>query len=181
MHHQIPLGTGAYLDVQRYATFDAQTYATHRHGARLGFFDLARYNKIPRSAQKFWAEIRHRPLPLIMGVLEYTLQTSQKTGEGIKYNTAISLQSAASAYHLWEKMLQFLGHMYRDRDNNVIGASHLSPTDSVIAILGNKGMRRRLSTESIPLVSLRYSHVALNQELRGKQYDGCGDDWLSKY
>jgi hypothetical protein len=38
--------------------------------------------------------------------------------------------------------------MYRDRDNNVIGASHLSPIDSVIATLGNKCMRRRLGTES---------------------------------
>jgi hypothetical protein len=40
--------------------------------------------------------------------------------------------------------------MYRDKNNNVIGALHLSPTDSVIATLGNKGMRRRLGTESRP-------------------------------
>jgi hypothetical protein len=113
--------------------------------------------------------------------LEYTLQTSRKTGEGIKYNTDRRLQSAASAYHLWEKMLQFPGHMYRDRDNNVIGASHLSPTDSVIATLGNTGLRRRLGTESRPPVAPRYIHVAFNQEFRGRQYDGCGDDWLSKY
>jgi hypothetical protein len=69
--------------------------------------------------------------------------------------------------------------MYRDRDNNVIGASHLSPTDSVIATLGNKGMRRRLGTESRPPVALRYSNVAFNQVFRGRKYDGCGDDWLS--
>jgi hypothetical protein len=118
---------------------------------------------------------------LLWGVLEYTLQTSRKTGEGIKYNTARNLQSAASAYHLWEKMLQFPGHMYRDRDNNVIGASHLSSTDSVISTLGNKGTRRRLGTESRPPVALRYSHVAFNQEFRGRKYDGCGNDWLSKY
>jgi hypothetical protein len=120
-------------------------------------------------------------IPLLWGVLEYTLQTSRKTGEGIKYNTARILQSEASAYHLWDKMLQFPGHMYRDRDNNVIGASHLSPTDSVIDPLGNKCMRRRLDTESRPPVALRYSHVAFNQESRGRQYDGCGNDWLSKY
>jgi hypothetical protein len=84
-------------------------------------------------------------------------------GEGIKYNTVRSLQSVASAYHFWEKMLQFPGHMYRDRDNNVIGASHLSPTASVIATLGNKGMRRRLGTEIRPPVALRYSHVYFNQ------------------
>jgi hypothetical protein len=81
----------------------------------------------------------------------------------------------------WEKMLQFPTYMYRDRDNTVIGASHLSPTDSVITTLGNKGMKRRLSTESRPPVALGYSHVAFNQEFRGMQYDGCGDDWLSKY
>jgi hypothetical protein len=92
-----------------------------------------------------------------------------------------SLQSAASDHHLREKMLQFPGHMYRDRDNNVIGASHLSPTDSVIATLGNKGMMRHLGAESRPLVALGYSHVAFNQEFRGRQYDACGNDWLSKY
>jgi hypothetical protein len=41
-------------------------------------------------------------------------------GEGIGY----IIQSVASTYHLWEKMFQFPTHMYRDRDNNVIGASH---------------------------------------------------------
>jgi hypothetical protein len=71
--------------------------------------------------------------------------------------------------------------MYRNRDNNVIGASHLSPTDRVIATLGKKGMRRHLGTESRPPVALIYSHVAFNQEFRGRQYDGYGDDWLSKY
>jgi hypothetical protein len=114
-----------------------------------------------------------------MGVLEYTLQTSQKAEEGIKYNTARRLQSVA--YHLWEKMLQFPGHIYRDRENNVIGASHLSPADSVIATLGNKYMRRRLGTDRRPPVALRYSHVYLNQKFRGRQYDGYGEDWLSKY
>jgi hypothetical protein len=78
-------------------------------------------------------------------------------------------------------MIQFPGHMYRDRDNNVIGDSHLSPTYSVIATFGNKRMRRRLVTESRPPVALKYSHVAFNQELRGRQHDGYGEDWLSKY
>jgi hypothetical protein len=90
---------------------------------------------------------RSAVIPLLWGVLDYTLQTSRKTGEGIKYNTATSLQSEASAYHLWDKMLQFPGHMYRDRDNNVIGASHLSLTYSAIATLGNKGMMRRLGAD----------------------------------
>jgi hypothetical protein len=71
--------------------------------------------------------------------------------------------------------------MYRDRDSNVIGASHLSLMDSIIATLGNTGMRRQLGTESRPPVALRYSHVAFNREFRGRQYDGCREDWLSKY
>jgi hypothetical protein len=78
-------------------------------------------------------------------------------------------------------MLQLPGHMYRDMDRNVIGASHLSPTDSGIATLDNKDTRRRMGTESRPLVALRYSHVAFNREFRGSQYGVCGDDWLSKY
>jgi hypothetical protein len=63
MHRESRLGTGAYLDVQRYTTFDARTYAPHQNGARLGFVDLSGYSKIPRSAQQFRAEIRHRTLP----------------------------------------------------------------------------------------------------------------------
>jgi hypothetical protein len=143
------------------------------------------------AAPQFRSEVWHRPfsgrpitqppwsvvIPLLWRVLKYTLQTSRKMG-GVKYNTARRFQSAASAYHLWEKMLQFPTHMYRDREINVIGACHLSPTDSVIATLGSKCTRRRLCTDTIPPVALRYSHVSFNQEFRGRQYDGCGDDWL---
>jgi hypothetical protein len=141
----------------------------HKYGIKLP--PKAPITQPPRSAV----------IPLLWGILEYTLQTSRNTGEGIKYNTARSLHSAASVCHLWEKMLQFPGHMYQDRDNNVIGASQLSPTDSVIATLGNKGTMRHLVTESRPPVALRYSHVAFKQEFRGRQYDGCGNECLSKY
>jgi hypothetical protein len=78
-------------------------------------------------------------------------------------------------------MLQFPSHMYRDRYNHVVGAPPLSPTDSDVATLGNKGMKRRLGTESILPVALRYSHMAFNQEFRGMQYAGRGYDWLNKY
>jgi hypothetical protein len=71
-------------------------------------------------------------------------------------------------------MLQLPDHMYCDRDNTFIGASLLSPADSVIATLGNKGTRRHLGTESRPPVALRYSHIAFNQDSRGRQYDGYG-------
>jgi hypothetical protein len=60
-------------------------------------------------------------------------------------------------------MLQVPGHMYRERENNVTGDSHVSPTDSGIATLGNKGMSSRLGTESRPPLSLRYRHVDFNQ------------------
>jgi hypothetical protein len=42
-------------------------------------------------------------------------------------------------------------------------------------------MRRRLGAERRPPVAVSYIHVNSNQEFRGRQYDGCGDDWLSKY
>jgi hypothetical protein len=32
-----------------------------------------------------------------------------------------------------------------------------------------------------PPVALRNSHFDFNQEFRGRQYAGCGNDWLSKY
>jgi hypothetical protein len=32
-----------------------------------------------------------------------------------------------------------------------------------------------------PPVAPRHSHVVFNQEVRGRQYDGRGNDWLSKY
>jgi hypothetical protein len=63
MYRRIRPGTGAYLDVRRYAAFDALTDAPHRYGARLGFFYLAGYSNIPRSDQEFSAEIRHQTLP----------------------------------------------------------------------------------------------------------------------
>jgi hypothetical protein len=78
-------------------------------------------------------------------------------------------------------MIQSPTNMYRYRDDTVIGASYFSPTDIVIATLGNKGVKRRLGTESIPPVTLRYNHVYFNQPFRGRQYDDCGDNWLSKY
>jgi hypothetical protein len=97
--------TGAYLDVRRYAYIDAQTDAPHRYGARLGFVDNAGNSKGPR--QKYGIKLflkdpitqppQSANIPLMWGILEYTLQTSQNMGEGIKYNTARSLQSAASA------------------------------------------------------------------------------------
>jgi hypothetical protein len=52
----------------------------HKYGIELS--PKAPITQPPRSAV----------IPLLFGVLEYTLQTSQKTGEQIKYNTARSLQ-----------------------------------------------------------------------------------------
>jgi hypothetical protein len=106
----------------------------------IDIFPKAPITQPPRSAS----------VPLLWAVLEYTLQTSRKTGKGIKYDTARSLQSVASVYRLWEKMLQLPGHMYQDRDNNIIGASHLSPTYTDIATLSNKCMMRRRGTDSRP-------------------------------
>jgi hypothetical protein len=106
-------------------------------------------------------------IPLLWGVLEYTLQASRKTGKGIKYNPARSLQSAASACHLWEKMLQFPSHMYRDMDSNVIGAPWLSPTDSVIATLGKRCTRRRLGTENSPPSSSRIQSCGFQPGVQG--------------
>jgi hypothetical protein len=175
MHLQNRLGTGAYLEVRRYTTFDARTYAPHRHGARLGFIDLARYSKLPRSAQQFRAEIWYQPLPqspdnpaspaghhsFALGCFIVYSPDVPKDGRRDQIQHS---QKHPASYHLWEnKMLQLPGHMDRERDNNIIGASHLSPSDSVIATFGNKGMRRHLGTESRPPAALRYSHVAFNQ------------------
>jgi hypothetical protein len=76
------------------------------------FQGTARYlGRLSNFGQKYGIELfpkapitqppRSAVIPLLWGVLEYTFQTSQKTGEGIKYNTARSLQSEDSAYHLW--------------------------------------------------------------------------------
>jgi hypothetical protein len=69
--------------------------------------------------------------------------------------------------------------MYRD---NVIGASYLHPTYSVITTnMGNKRMVRHLGTETSPPLALRHSYIAFYQVFRGRQYEGCGNDWLTKY
>jgi hypothetical protein len=51
------------LDVRRYAAIYALTDAPRRYGARLGFIDIAGNSKVPRSAQQFREEIRHRTFP----------------------------------------------------------------------------------------------------------------------
>jgi hypothetical protein len=81
-------------------TWDSSTLQwTARHLGRLrnvgqkygiNLFPAVPITQPPRSAV----------ISLLWGVLEYALHTSRKTGGAIKYNTARSLQSAASAYHL---------------------------------------------------------------------------------
>jgi hypothetical protein len=102
---------GTYLDIRRYSAINARTDAPHRYGARLGFIEVAGDGKIPRSAQQFRAEIRHRPFPkgpdhqaspvgghsFAVGRIE--VHSPDFPGEG--YNTSRSLQSATTAYHLW--------------------------------------------------------------------------------
>jgi hypothetical protein len=126
-----------------------------------------KYGIEPFHAAPITQPLRSALSPLLWGVFEYSLQTSRKTEEGIKYNTAWSLQSAASSYHLWEKMLQFPTKIYTDKDNSVIGAPHLPPTDIIIATLCKNGMMRHLGTETRPPVALRqHSHIAFHQAFR---------------
>jgi hypothetical protein len=77
---------------------------TARHLGRLSNFGQ-KYSIDLFPAAPITQPPRSEVIPFLWGVLEYTLKASRNTGEGIKYNTARSIQSAASAYHLWEKML----------------------------------------------------------------------------
>jgi hypothetical protein len=105
MYRQSRPRTGTYLDVHKYADIDARTDVPHRYGAILGFINIAgKLGRISDFAQKYGVKLfpkapitqppRSPVFLLLWGVLEYTLQTSRKTGEGIKYNTARSLQPA---------------------------------------------------------------------------------------
>jgi hypothetical protein len=75
-------------------------------------------------------------------------------------------------------MLQFPTNMYRDTYKKFIGASRLSPTDSIIATIGNNGVMRYMGTKTRPPVALRHSHIAFHQAYRVRQHEGCGNDWL---
>jgi hypothetical protein len=57
----------------------------------------------------------------------------------------------------------------------------MSPTDRLMATVGNTCMIRRLCSESRPPVDIRYSHVAFNQDFRGGHFDGRGDEWVIEY
>jgi hypothetical protein len=94
---------GTYLDVRRYPAFDDIMDEPDRYGARLGLIDVTRDGKNPLLVQQFWSKIRHQPflaapvIPLLWGVLEYTLQTSMKTGKGPTYNTARHCQESPAS------------------------------------------------------------------------------------
>jgi len=117
--------------------------------------------------------ISHPPnssiIPILWAMSAYTNQitTSRRRLPGednhITYNTARSLQSAASAYFRWCRMLQFPDVMYQDRDRRLLGNHFTTPTDALIATLVNKGMKKRLGVASQPAIAIQHHHVQFNQ------------------
>ena len=108
-------------------------------------------------------------IPILWAMSAYTNQitTSKRRLPGednfITYNTARSLQSAASAYFRWCRMLQFPDVMYQDRERRLLGNAYTTPTDALIASLVNKGMKKRLGVSSQPAIALQHQHILFNQ------------------
>ena len=111
-------------------------------------------------------------IPILWAMSAYTNQVSSTRrrlpGEDnhITYNTARSLQSAASAYFRWSRMLQFPEEMYQDGDRRLLGNAYTTPTDALIATLVNRGMKKRLGVSSQPAVAIQFHHVLFNQQHR---------------
>jgi hypothetical protein len=132
--------------------------------------------------------ISHPPnssiIPILWAISAYTNQISRSKrrlpGEDnhITYNTARSLQSAASAYFQWCRMLQFPGEMYQDRDRRLLGNAYTTPTDALIATLVNKGMKKRLGVSSTPAIALQHNHIVFNQNHRTRLLQGSVEPYI---
>jgi len=179
-HHLLGLERMRNIDAARYWSKGTLT-ATQRHVRKLHNF--AETYSIPGFCRN--PDISQPPVtpvvPIMWAISEYTLQTSRKTKEPITYNSARALQSSASAYYAWTALLSNPDAVYRDGDGRIRGTSHLSPTDSILATFTNRGMRRRLGTQSKPSIALQHRHIAFNQQFRANQYHGCEDGTWMKY
>jgi len=168
------------IDAARYWSKGTLT-GTKRQIKRL--HDFASTHTIPGLCQD--PDISHPPvspvIPIMWAVSEYTLQTSRRTREKITYNTARALQSSASAYFAWSSLLAHPEAVFWDGDGRVRGSQQLSPTDSLLATFTNRGMRRRLGTQSKPSIALQHRHIVFNQQFRANQYHGCKDGTWMKY
>jgi hypothetical protein len=114
-------------------------------------------------------------IPILWTVSDYTLQQPKRTKNNVTYNSARALQSAAAAFNSWTLALSNPDTMYRSPYNRILGATHFSPTDSLVATLTNAGMRRRLGTDTGPSVALTLKHILFNQESRAQQVTGNPD------
>jgi hypothetical protein len=118
-------------------------------------------------------------IPILWAMSAYTNQISSSKrrlpGEDnhITYNTARSLQSAASAYFRWSRMLQFPDEMYQDQSHRILGNAYTTPTDALIATLVNRGMKKRLGVTSHPATAIQFQHVKFNC-LKYQENHTCG-------
>jgi len=123
-------------------------------------------------------------IPILWAISHYTLQVSRSSlrshGEDhhITYNTARGLQSAASAFFAWTRMLAYPSIVFQSPERRLLGNPWLSPTDSLLATLTHRGMKKRLGISTTPAIALHHRHVAWNQAHRDQLFRGTQDPYL---
>jgi len=91
--------------------------------------------------------------------LWYSIQTSQRTGKAITYNTSRQLRSAAGLFYSWDAQQAYPGQAVRAFDNRTVVLPHTIPTDELCYTLQAGGMARRLGTNVDPSWALSWHHV----------------------
>ena len=105
----------------------------------------------------------HGPSVILLWAMEwYTLQeSSNRSGERIRYNTARHLRSALHSLLSWEGALLPEGVAFREKDRLHVPPL-VSASGSLIVQLTTSGMERRLGTDSSPSVALQANHIRQN-------------------
>jgi len=117
-------------------------------------------------------------IPLLWTVSAKTLQLSSSKRKShlpdatVTYNSARQLQSAAAAFYAWSQVLRFPESMFVTPDRRIMGAPHLSPSDTLYTTYTNKGMKKRLGIASTPSIALQSRHIEFNLDFRLRQLHG---------
>ena len=110
----------------------------------------------------FWSMIHHTTFP-----------SSRSHGAAPSWNTARSQRSTLSLYCAWTSAICSPHNTYKDRDNRLLSATLVSPSDNILSRLSASGISSRLGTESRPSQALTYAHIVWNQKYRKELLNNC--------
>ena len=108
----------------------------------------------------------HPPIDIaipLFWLMEYYISfPSTRTKLTPTWNTGRYQRSAIDMYSAWTADFCSPCITYKDRDNRVLSALSLSPSDKTLSSITTLGMAARLGTESIPYQNLSKLHIQYN-------------------